>query len=173
MKKFIGSIAIMIIFSLLIHSMANAQLNTLSTTLASENLKSVAETKASAKAEVSKAKAERNFKKNYKTSADVRWSNDSKAIHAYYKEDNVATRITYDTKGRWFRTIKTYYAEKLDKRVAGQVKRQFKGYNIECINEVKEGTMHCYFLNIVKDKDFKQVIFYQGEIAIHDQYQLQ
>lgn len=173
MKKLIGSIAIMIIFSLLIQGMANAQLNTLSTTLASENLTSVAEAKASAKAVVSKAKAERNFKKNYKTSADVRWSNDSKAIYAYYKENDVATRITYDNKGRWFRTIKTYYAEKLDKRVAGQVKRQFKGYSIECINEVKEGTMHCYFLNIVKDKDFKQVIFYQNEITIHDQYQLQ
>ncbi|HTE24194.1 hypothetical protein [Flavitalea sp.] len=173
MKKFICSIAIMIIFGLLIHSMANAQLRTLSTTLATENFNSVAEAKANAKAVVSKAKAERNFKKNYKTSAEVRWSSNAKSILAYYKENDVATRITYDNKGRWFRTIKTYNADKLDKRVAGTVKRQFKGYTITCINDIQEGTMHCYFLNIMKDKDFKQVIFYQGEITIYDQFQLQ
>lgn len=173
MKKFIGSIAVMIIFSLLIHGMANAQLNTLSTTLASENLNSVAEAKANAKAIVSKAKAERNFKKNYKTAADVRWSSDDKSIRAYYKESDVTTRITYDNKGRWCRTIKTYNADKLDKRVAGIVKRQFKGYTITCINDVQEGTVHCYFLNIIKNKDFKQVVFYQGEITVQDQFQLQ
>ncbi|RYZ74516.1 MAG: hypothetical protein EOP09_00310 [Proteobacteria bacterium] len=173
MKKFIGSIAVMIISSMLIHGMANAQLNTLSTTLASESLNSVATAKANAKAIVSKAKAERNFKKNYKTTADVRWSSDDKFMHAYYKDNDIATRIAYDKKGRWFRTIKTYDADKLDRRVAGIVKRQFKGYTITCVNDVYEGTVHCYFLNIMKGKDFKQVVYYQGEIQIFDQFQLQ
>jgi quinolinate synthase len=173
MKKFIGSVAVMVIFSLLLHAMANAQLNTLSTSLASENLNSVSAAKASAKVAVSKAKAEKNFKKNYKTSSNVVWTSDDKSIHAYYNENGIATRIAYDNKGRWFRTIKTYEADKLEKRVSGAVKRQFKGYTITCINDVQEGTMHCYFLNIVKDKDFKQVIFYQGEITVHEQFQLQ
>lgn len=173
MKKIIGSITIMIIFSLLVQGMANAQLNTLSTTLASDNLKSEAEAKASAKAVISKAKAERNFKKNYKTSAEVLWSSDAKSIHAYYKENDVVTRIAYDHKGRWFRTIKNYDAAKLNKAVAGTVKRQFKGYNITCVNDVQEGSIHCYFLNIVKDKDFKQIAYYQGEITVYDQFQLQ
>ena len=172
MKKIIGSITIMIIFSLLIQGMANAQLNTLSTSIASESLNSAA-AKASAKAIISKAKAERNFKKNYKTSSQVLWSNGEKSIHAYYKENDVVTRITYDHKGRWFRTIKTYNADKLNKAVAGTVKRQFKGYAITCVNDVHEGTLHCYFLNIVKDKDFKQIAYYQGEITVHDQFKLQ
>ena len=85
MKKIIGSIAVMIIFSLLIQGMANAQLNTLSTSLASENLNSVADAKANAKATVSKAKAERNFSKNFKTTSEVKWSSDSKSIQGYYK----------------------------------------------------------------------------------------
>ena len=173
MKKFIGSIAIMIIFSMLLHGMANAQLNTLSTTLASENLNSEAKAKAIAKAAASKTKAERNFKKNYKTAADVNWSSDEKSFHAYYKENEVATRIAYDNKGRWFRTIKTYNADKLDKAVAGTVKRQFKGYNITSVNDVQEGSMHCYFLNIVKDKDLKQIAYYQGEITVYNQFNLQ
>jgi hypothetical protein len=173
MKKFIGSLTVMIIFSLLIHAMANAQLNTLSTSLASENINSASGAKASAKAAASKAKAEKNFKKKFKTSSEVLWSSDAKSIHAYYKENGVSTRIAYDNKGRWFRTIKTYEADKLDKRVAGVVKRQFKGYTIAGVNEVWEGTMHCYFLNIVKDKDFKQVIFYDGELRIHNQFQIQ
>jgi hypothetical protein len=173
MKKFIGSITIMLIFSLLVNAFANAQINTLSTSLASENIKSVSAAKASAKATVSKAKAEKNFKKNYKTSAEVLWRSDDKSIHAYYKENGVSTRIAYDNKGRWFRTIKTYEAEQLEKRVSGAVIRQFKGYTITCVNEVQEGTLHCYFINIVKDKDFKQVIYYQGEIRVHDELQLQ
>src|SRR5687767_13624838 len=108
MKKFIGSLTVMIIFSLLIHAMANAQLNTLSTSLASENINSASGAKASAKAAASKAKAEKNFKKKFKTSSEVLWSSDAKSIHAYYKENGVSTRIAYDNKGRWFRTIKTY-----------------------------------------------------------------
>ncbi|HMF69834.1 MAG TPA: hypothetical protein VK616_00090 [Flavitalea sp.] len=40
-------------------------------------------------------------------------------------------------------------------------------------NEVHEGSVHCYFVNIVKDKDFKQVIFYLGEIMIHQEFVLQ
>jgi hypothetical protein len=173
MKKFIGSVTVMIIFSLLIHGLAKAQLTTLSTSIATENYKSVAEAKASAKAVVSKAKAEKYFNKNFKTNAKVRWTSDAQAINAYYKEDDVDNRIAYNKNGRWFRTIKTYNASHLDSRVAGAVKRQFKGYEITCINEVREAGMHCYFLNIIRDKDFKQVIYYLGEITVYEQFTLQ
>ena len=64
MKKFIGSVVVMIIFSLMIHGLANAQLTTLSTSLATERFSTVAEAKATAKAVVSKAKAEKYFNKN-------------------------------------------------------------------------------------------------------------
>ena len=173
MKKFIGSITVMLIFTLLIQAMANAQLNSLSTSMASEKLNSDASAKASAKAIASKAKAEKKFKKNFKTTANVLWSSDDKAIRAYYKENDVATRISYDNKGRWYRTIKTYDGTKLDKKIAGLVNRQFKGYTITTVNDVQENTIHCYFLNIVKDKDFKQVICYQNELRVHDQFKLQ
>jgi len=153
--------------------MVNAQFSTLSTSLATDNFNSVAEARASAKAAVSKAKAEKFIRKNAgKNSSVIRTSNDQ-SMHAYYKENDVQTRVAFNKNGSWHRTIKTYNAEALEKRVAGTVKRQFKGYNITCINEVKEGDLHCYFLNILKDKDFKQVIYYNGELRVHEQYTIQ
>lgn len=173
MKKFIGSVIVMIIFSLMIHGLANAQLTTLSTSLATERFSTVAEAKATAKAVVSKAKAEKYFNKNFKTASKVTWTRDAESIHAYFKENEVDNRIAYNKNGKWFRTIRTYDASHLDKRVSGIVKRQFKGYDITCVNEVREGGMHCYFLNIVKDKNFKQVILHQGEITVYEQFTLQ
>ncbi|RYY18371.1 MAG: hypothetical protein EOO04_24115 [Chitinophagaceae bacterium] len=173
MKKVIGSIAVMIIFSLMIHAMANAQLGALSTSLAAENLRTVAEARAIAKAAVSKAKAERFMRKSAGSSSSISWTSDDQSIHAYQKENGIQTRVAFNKNGSWFRTIKTYNADALDKRVAGTVKRQFKGYEITTVNEVKETGMHCYFLNIVKDKDFKQVIFYNGEIRVHEQFLIQ
>lgn len=168
-----GSVVLMIIFSVMIQAMANAQFSTLSTSLATDNVTTVAEARASAKAAISKAKAEKFIRKNAGNASSVRWSSDGQSIYAYYKENDIQTRVAFNKKGNWFRTIKTYNAESLEKRVKGAVNRQFKGYEITCINEVKETGLHCYVLNIVKDKQFKQVIFHLGELNIYDQFTLQ
>jgi len=173
MKKLICSFAVMVTLILVTYDISQAQVRALSPSLASDNLTAAGKAKSSAKFEASKAKAEKKFNKKFKTSAEVKWSTDENFIHAYYKEGEITTRIAYNNKGRWFRTIKSYDAANLNKRVANSVKRQFRGYEISSINEVQEGPVHCYFVNIVKGKDFKQVIFYLGEIMVHQEFVLQ
>lgn len=173
MKKLICSFGIMVTLILSTYDISQAQLRALSPSLATDEYNATEKAKSNAKFEASKVKAEKYFNKRFKTSAPVRWSADEKFIQAYYKEGDVATRVTYNSKGKWFRTIKTYEAPNLDKRVANAIKRKFRGYEISCISEVQEGTLHCYFINIVKDKDFKQVISYLGEIIIHKEFTLQ
>jgi len=173
MKKLICSFGVMVTLILSTYDISQAQLRALSPSLASDNYNATGKAKSNAKFEASKDKATKNFNKKFKTSAPVRWSTDENFIQAYYKEGDVTTRVTYNIKGKWFRTIKSYDAPNLEKRVANAIKRKFRGYEISCINEVQEGSVHCYFVNIVKDKDFKQVIFYLGEIMIHQEFVLQ
>ena len=173
MKKSISSFAIVVTLILVTYDISQAQLRALSPSLASENITAAGKAKATAKFEASKAKAEKNFNRKFKTSAEVKWTTNENLIHAYFKEGEVTTRIAYNNKGRWFRTIKSYDAANLNKRVANSIKRQFRGYEISVINEVQEGPVHCYFVNIIKNKDFKQVVFYLGEIIVYKEFILQ
>ena len=127
----------MIIFSLMIHAMANAQLSNLSTTLAVDSFRTVAEAKATAKAVVSKAKAEKFVRKNANNAASVTWSIDGQSMHASYKENSVQTRIAFNKNGGWFRTIKTYDADSLigELQECEKAVQRLRDY---CINEVKE-----------------------------------
>ena len=119
------------------------------------------------------SKALKSFSRNYKTAADVSWSNSGELIQASFKEDGKQNRVFYRQNGKWFRTIITYDQSLLRKDIKALVNRNFRKYQISCVTEVHEGAMDAYFINIDSPRDFKQVIVYEGEIFVHQEYNKQ
>jgi hypothetical protein len=119
------------------------------------------------------SKALRSFARHYKTSADVKWSVSGDMIQAYYKENGKQSRVFYNPKGRWIRSIVTYDESLLNKYIKSLVRRDYSKYDISCVIEAREGAMHCYFINIETAKDFKQLIVYDGEVFVHQEFQKQ
>jgi hypothetical protein len=119
------------------------------------------------------SKALKSFSRNFKTSAEVKWSTSGDMIQAYYKENGKQSRVFYNPKGRWVRTIVTYDESQLNKYIKSLVKRDYWKYDISCVIEAREGAMHCYFINIETAKDFKQLIVYDGEVFVHQEFQKQ
>lgn len=118
-------------------------------------------------------KALKSFNRNFKTSADVKWSVSGELIQAFFNEAGKQTRVFYRSNGKWFRTISSYDQSLLDNYIKSIVKRNYLNYDISCVIEVHEGNMNCYFVNIEKGKDFKQVIVYDGEVFLHQEFEKQ
>lgn len=152
----------------------NAQSSTPPTKFQTEDMAVAPETaKTSTDVSNINAKAIKSFKRNYKTSAAVNWFDSGELIQATFSDDQKMHRVFYRTNGKWFRTIITYAPDLLDGQIESLVKQNFAKYEIKWVTEVNEGPMHCYFVNIETAKDFKQVIVYEGEVFVHQQFKKQ
>ena len=119
------------------------------------------------------AKAIKSFNRNFRTSATVRWFDQGDLIQANFVDNAKQHRVFYRPNGKWFRTLITYQPQLLNSHIASLVKENYSNYEIKCVTEVEEGMMHCYFINIETAKDFKQVIVYQDEVFVHQQFKKQ
>jgi hypothetical protein len=179
MKKFISAITFAILMSSLLTGNIYGQFASISTAVSSvssdpsESKNTVRTAKAIRKMEISSARAEKSFKKNFNPNANVRWFHEDKVIHAIFKEEGVTTRITYRNTGTWFRTIKTYQESHLTESVRSLIKEDYKAYTIKTVSEVDESALHCYFINVQKDKDFKQLLVYDGTVHMYQEFKIQ
>lgn len=172
MKKLFSSSAILIAATMFASISVTAQ-KSVTEPLFNEPPKILAEANPGAEKAAVNSKALKNFARNYKTSADVKWTTSNDMIQAYYNEKGKQSRVFYNPKGKWMRTIVTYDETLLNKSVKSLVKRDFWKYDITCVIEAREGSLHCYFINIETAKDFKQLIVYDGEVFVHQEFQKQ
>ncbi|MHA4844598.1 hypothetical protein ACX0G7_10560 [Flavitalea antarctica] len=179
MKKIISAITFAILLSSMLPGNTHGQFASMYAAVSSVTSDPPASTnpsrsaKAARKTEMASARAEKSFKKNFNTNADVNWFREDKLILATFKEDGVTTRITYRNTGTWFRTIKSYQESKLKESVKTLINENYEGYAIKVVSEVNEGDLHCYFINVQKEKDFKQLLVYDGNVHIYKEFKLQ
>lgn len=119
------------------------------------------------------SKALKSFNRNFKTSANVKWSTSGDMTQAYFNENGKQSRVFYSPKGRWIRTIVTYDESHLNKYIRSLVRRDYWKYDITCVIEAREGALHCYFINVETAKEFKQLLVYEGEVFVHQEFQKQ
>ncbi|RYY31478.1 MAG: hypothetical protein EOO04_01105 [Chitinophagaceae bacterium] len=174
MKKIIQAAALG--FGILLSGVSDAQVTVSSPTSGNSGndaryfRSDAATAKTAKKMEIANARAHKDFDRKFDTKSTVSWAQDGGMILASYKENGVTTRVTYKNNGRWFRTIKTYDGALLRKSAMKQVKAGYGKYQIKFVNEVFEPGFHCYFVSVQKEKDYKQLIVYEGNVWIHDQF---
>ena len=115
-------------------------------------------------------KAIKSFNRNFSTTASVKWLDLGNMQEAYFVEDGKQNRVYYGRNGRWIRTMTAYDGSLLDSDIKSLVNRNFSAYDITTVTEVREGIMHAYFVNIETPREFKQLIVYEGEVWVHQQF---
>ena len=118
-------------------------------------------------------KAIKSFNRNYSTTAPVKWFSSEKMQEAYFVEGGKQNRVYYKPNGKWFRTLTSYEGSLLNSEIKSLVMQNFSNYEITNVTEVHEGIMHAYFVNIDAAKEFKQLIVYEGEVWVHQQFRKQ
>lgn len=118
-------------------------------------------------------KAIKSFGRDYATTAPVKWFDFGNMQEAYFVEDGKQNRVYYKPNGRWFRTLTSYDGSLLESDIKSLVTQNFRNYQITNVTEVREGIMLAYFINIDAPKEFKQLIVYEGEVWVHQQFKKQ
>ena len=174
MKKLFSSPAILLVATFFVSVTLTAQKSSSDPTFKNLNLEAPsASPTPSADISAINSKALKSFSRNYKTGAEVHWSNSGELTQASFNENGKQNRVFYRPNGKWFRTIITYDQSLLRKDIKSLVNRNFRKYEITCVTEVHEGSMDAYFINIDTPKDFKVVIVYEGEVFVHQEYMKQ
>lgn len=80
-------------------------------------------------------KAFKSLKKYY-DKGDEKWIKTSFGYVSIFKADSASYRISYDKKGRWLASVKSYKENKFNKEARAQLKREYYDYNILKIYEI-------------------------------------
>jgi hypothetical protein len=115
-------------------------------------------------------KALKSFNNRYKTTANVAWSATDEVIYAYFKENGKQTRVFYNLKGKWQRTIISYDPTLLQHHVKSIVKSNFSGFQIKWVTELHEGSMNAYIVTIENATEFKEIIVYEDQAFVYKEY---
>lgn len=118
-------------------------------------------------------KAMRTFKKMFATVEGEKWYEYKGAYAAVFVSDDVRFRVEYDNRGNWSATEKDYFEAKLDREVRKVVKSVYFDYTISSIREIITNdffTNPVYIIHIEDANSFKNLVVYDGEMSIIDQY---
>ena len=173
MKKSISIAAFMLATSIAVYSSAQAQSaapynNMLN--LSSNNL--VHKAKLTGESGVN-SKVLKSFHRNFKMEAPVQWSTDEQYYLAYFVKEGVQHRVTYHKNGKMVQTMKIYSAKHLNNDVRSQIEEAYDGYDITGVTELSLNSDIVYFVNIESRRKVKQVVAYEGELMVRNQFDLQ
>jgi len=114
-----------------------------------------------------------DFNRNYKNAANVQWHKSGEVTTASFKDNDRITRVMYLPDGRWLHTMISYDESQLPDDVKNMVERKFRKFTIHSVTEIHERDMVFYHINIENDKYYKQLIAYQDEVWVQNQYKKQ
>ncbi len=126
--------------------------------------------KAAAKLNKANFKAAKDFTKQFESQANAQWVVEDKAITAFFKNEDVKTRVVYDKKGNWIHTIADYGESKMPADIRRTVKREYYDHAITQVQEIKEGNITFYVVHLRDGKNFKKVGVYDGDINVIEDF---
>jgi hypothetical protein len=115
-------------------------------------------------------KAERNFKKTFKTAYNPSWVEKEDGFRAKFFDNDIKYMVDYDKKGNWVSTILNYDEPRLDSHVADAVKTAFLGYAIVHVTEIRKGKAVVYLVKIDNQKLLKTIRVENGEMNVYESY---
>jgi hypothetical protein len=170
MKKTLLISALFVTMSTAIYSEAKSQ-----TSNSVANLLSVRVTGASSESIVISesevdARVLNNFANAFSVQAQVVWTLEKAGYRAYFSEKGTQHRIMYNKKGRWMQTIKSFSRELLQTEIIDAIENAFDGYEVVGVTEVQIPGYTVYFTNIQSSRRLKEVVYYNGDITVRNEY---
>ena len=112
-------------------------------------------------------KAIADFNKKYKKAADAKWYISGKLHVASFNDEGKHYTAVYHDNGKWLHTMINYNPAQLSDNIREIVEKKFSKYSITWVTEVHEGDMVSYFIKIQNEKRIKDLIVYDGQVAVH------
>src|SRR5687768_1010709 len=79
----------------------------------------------------------RDFVRRYDNTTDEKWYKLTNGYIALFEKDNIKFKVSYDTKGYWISTMRTYTEKYLPSAVRHPVKSAHYDFNIYLVREIE------------------------------------
>ena len=120
------------------------------------------------------SRAIRDFVKRYDYTPGEKWSKAPDGYIASFEKDNIKFKVSYDLKGYWMSTMRTYTEKYLPQAVRHPVKSAHYDFNICLVREIESGDQPLvYFIYLAKSQDetsFKNIVYSDGEMLEVEPY---
>lgn len=116
------------------------------------------------------AQATRNFMRDYKNTADVKWFEAGDGLVVYFTIEGVKTKVYYTKKGNYECRVRSYYENNLAPAVRHLVKSTYYDFNIYCITEINASGKTAYFLNLESKTSWKMIKVVDNEMEVTQEY---
>ena len=111
------------------------------------------------------------FNQNFSNATEVRWNSNGNTTSVNFKQNGIATRSTFDTKGNLEYTIRNYYGAQVPKNVVNIVRRNGYGMKILHDVEVKRRNVTSHFVKMEDETTFTTVqIHADGEVTVYETF---
>jgi hypothetical protein len=116
-------------------------------------------------------KAYQDFTTRFKGATNINMSEGKNAIFISCSTDGDFNRITYNRKGRWQHTVRTYENQKLPEDVREQVEYAYPRFAIfGGVIEVHSSNKVAYLVTIEDKKSWKRIRVVDGETDVYEEY---
>jgi len=119
-------------------------------------------------------RAIRDFIKRYHYTTAEKWYKLTKGYVAFFEKDNIKFIVSYDIKGYWVSTMRTYTEKHLPSAVRHPVKSAHYDFNIYLVREIETNDQPLiYFIYLRKAEDatlFKNIVYSDGEMQEVEPY---
>ena len=102
-------------------------------------------------------KAFKNFNKAFKEVRNATWSETLDGFKAEFMNENVTTKVYYDTKGRWIASVRAYDEASLPREIRHTVKSTYYDYDILHVQEITAGEKTAYLVKIEDETSIKTI----------------
>ena len=119
-------------------------------------------------------KAIRDFVRRYKYTPGEKWRKVIDGYIALFEKDNISFKVSYNLKGYWISTIRTYTEKYLPSAVRHPAKSAHYDFNIYLVREIQyDDQPLIYFIYLRKAGDetsFRNIIYSNGEMQEVEPY---
>ena len=102
-------------------------------------------------------KAVKNFSKTFKEVRNASWSETLDGLKAEFMNENVTTKVYYDSKGRWIASVRSYDEANLPREIRHTVKSTYYDYDILHVQEITAGDKTAYLVKIEDETSIKTI----------------
>ena len=119
-------------------------------------------------------KAIRDFVRRYKYTQGEKWRKVIDGYIALFEKDNIAFKVSYDLKGYWISTTRTYTEKYLPTAVRHPVKSAHYDFSIYLVREIQyynQPLIYFIYLRKIDDEtSFRNIIYSNGEMQEVEPY---
>ena len=116
------------------------------------------------------AKALKDFSKSFKNATNAKWYGATDGFFANFSDKGIETKVTYDLKGNWHCTMRTYDESRMPSDVRETVKSKYYDFEVLVIYEIAHSNNVTYIIKIQDDKTLKTLRLINGEMEVIGDY---